>query len=85
MQRAIDRLGRPAEFLRPMLADELIARGTTRYSPPLISCGLYHAMRFGSDRALRAGLFALGYLTLAQCVLLYVLLTRWLRRSLCLT
>lgn len=132
LQRAIDRLGRPAAFLRPMLADELIARGTARYSAPLISRGLYHALRSGSGRALRAGLFGVGYLllaifaamtvlkpffgdnvglirgadgsltfgivsasggqdllglwsvplTLALCVLLYVLLTRWLRRSL---
>lgn len=132
LQRAIDRLGRPADFLRPMLADELIARGTARYSAPLISRGLYHALRSGSGRALRAGLFGVGYLllaifsamtvlkpffgdnvglirgadgsltfgivsasggqdllglwsvplTLALCVLLYVLLTRWLRRSL---
>lgn len=132
LQRAIHRLGRPADFLRPMLADELIARGTARYSAPLISRGLYHAIRSGSGRALRAGLFALGYLllaifatmtvlkpffgdnvglirgpdgsltfgivstaggqdllglwsvplTLALCLLLYVLLTRWLRRSL---
>ena len=132
LQRAIDRLGRPTDFLRPILADELIARGTARYSAPLISRGLYHAIWSGSGRALRAGLFGIGYLliaifavmtvlkpfyadniglirgpdgsltfgivstsggqdllglwsvplTLALCGLLYVLLTRWLRRSL---
>lgn len=65
LQRAIDRLGRPADFLRPMLADELIKRGTSRYSAPLISRGLYHTIRSGSGRALRASLFALGYLLLA--------------------
>lgn len=65
LRRAINRLGRPADFLRPMLADELIERGTARYSAPLISRGLYHAIRSGSDRAVRAGLFALGYLLLA--------------------
>ena len=64
LQRAIDLLGRPADFLRPMLADGLIERGTARYSAPLISRGLYHAVRSGSGRALRASLFALGYLLL---------------------
>ena len=132
LQRAIQRLGRPEDFLRPLLADGLIERGTARYSAPLISRGLYHAIRSGSGRAGRAGLFALGYLllvifaamtvlkpffgdyvglirgangsltfgmvstdggedllglwsvplTLALCALLYVLLTRLLRRSL---
>ena len=64
LQRAIDRLGRPGDFLRPMLANELIARGTARYSAPLISRGLYHAIRSGSGRALRAGLFGLALLGL---------------------
>ena len=132
LQRAIQRLGRPEDFLRPLLADGLIERGTARYSAPLISRGLYHAIRSGSGRAGRAGLFALGYLllvifaamtvlkpffgdhvglirgangsltfgmvstgggedllglwsvplTLALCALLYILLTRLLRRSL---
>ena len=64
LQRAIQRLGRPEDFLRPLLADGLIERGTARYSAPLISRGLYHAIRSGSGRAGRAGLFALGYLLL---------------------
>ena len=132
LQRAIQRLGRPEDFLRPLLADGLIELGTARYSAPLISRGLYHAIRSGSGRAGRAGLFAMGYLllvifaamtvlkpffgdhvglirgangslifgmvstgggedllglwsvplTLALCALLYILLTRLLRRSL---
>ena len=65
LQRAIDRLGRPADFLRPMLADQLIERGTAIYSAPLISRGLYHSIRSGSGLALRACLFAFGYLLLA--------------------
>lgn len=65
LQRAIDRLGHPADYLRPMLADGLIERGTARYSAPLISRGLYHSFRSGARRAMRASLFAFGYLLLA--------------------
>lgn len=130
LRRAIARLGQPSEFLRPMLADELLERGAQTYDPSLISRGLYHTIRSGSRRALTAIAFAAGYiflaifavmtllkpffsnhvglirgpngsltfglvadgagedllglwsipLTLALCVLLYVLLTRALRR-----
>ena len=73
LQRAIDRLGRPADFLRPMLADELIDRGTASGSMPLISRGLYHAIRSGSGRALRAAVFAFGYLLLGIFAVMSVL------------
>ncbi|WP_294136898.1 hypothetical protein [Sphingobium sp.] len=73
LQRAIDRLGRPADFLRPMLADELIDRGTAKGSILLISRGLYHAVRSGSGRALRAAVFALGYVLLGIFAVMTVL------------
>ena len=65
LQRAIGRLGQPSEFLRPMLADELLERGARTYDPSLISRGLYHTIRSGSRRALSAIAFAAGYILLA--------------------
>ena len=65
LRRAIDRLGQPSEFLRPMLADELLQRGTQSYNPSLISRGLYHTIRGGSRRAFTAITFAAGYIALA--------------------
>lgn len=65
LRRAIDRLGQPSEFLRPMLADELIERGARTYDPSLISRGLYHTIRAGSRRAFSAMAFAAGYIVLA--------------------
>lgn len=65
LRRAIERLGQPSEFLRPMLADELIERGARTYDPSLISRGLYHTIRSGSRRAFSAVAFAAGYVVLA--------------------
>lgn len=65
LRRAIDRLGQPSEFLRPMLADELIERGARTYDPSLITRGLYHTVRSGSRRAFSAMAFAAGYIVLA--------------------
>lgn len=65
LRRAINRLGQPSEFLRPMLADELLQRGTQSYNPSLISRGLYHTIRGGSRRAFTAIAFAAGYIALA--------------------
>ncbi|MFW2351502.1 hypothetical protein [Qipengyuania sp.] len=66
IQRAIERLGQPSEFLRPMLADELLERGARTYDPALISRGLYHTIRSGSRRAFSAIAFAAGYILLAN-------------------
>lgn len=65
LRRAIDRLGQPSEFLRPMLAEELLERGAQSYNPSLISRGLYHTIRSGSRRAFTAIAFAAGYIALA--------------------
>lgn len=73
LERAITRLGDPADYLRPLLSDALIARGGETYDPLTISRGLYHALRSGSARALRGGLFALGYAVLAILAVMSVL------------
>jgi hypothetical protein len=39
LDAALSRLGRPIDYLRPLLADEMIERGTLTYSPIMIIRG----------------------------------------------
>lgn len=77
LRSAIHRLGRPADYLRPMLADQLLARGTQTYSPKPIARGLYYSLKLGSTRAATAAGFALGYLLLAIFALMALLKPIW--------
>jgi hypothetical protein len=77
LQAAIDRLGRPADYLHPLLADELLERGSRTYHPAPIARGLYHAVRSGSYRALVGALFALGYGLLASFTAMALLKPLW--------
>lgn len=74
---ALARLGRPIDYLRPLLADELIARGTRTYSPVTIARGLANALLAGSRRTVLALAFGLGYLLLALFVVMAVLKPLW--------
>ncbi len=65
LDAALSRLGRPIDYLRPLLADELIERGTLTYSPITIAWGLCYAVMAGSRRAVIGLAFGLGYLLLA--------------------
>jgi len=65
LDAALSRLGRPIDYLRPLLADELIKRGTQTYSPITIARGLSYAVMAGSRRAVIGVAFGLGYLLLA--------------------
>jgi len=65
LDTALSRLGRPIDYLRPLLADELIERGTQTYSPITIARGLSYAVMAGSRRAVIGLAFGLGYLLLA--------------------
>lgn len=65
LDAALARLGRPIDYLRPLLADEMIERGTRTYSPITIARGLSHAILAGSRRAVMGLTFGLGYLLLA--------------------
>ena len=65
LDAALSRLGRPIDYLRPLLADELIERGTLTYSPITIARGLSHSVMAGSRRAVIGLVFGLGYLLLA--------------------
>lgn len=77
LQAAIGRLGRPADYLRPLLADELLDRGTRNYNPAPIAQGLYHSVRAGSSRAVLGAAFGLGYLLLAAFAAMALLKPLW--------
>lgn len=38
------RLGRTADYLRSLIADELLDRGTRTYNSVPLACGLYHGV-----------------------------------------
>ncbi len=74
---ALSRLGQPADYLRPLIADQLIERGTRSYSPSLIARGLSHSVLAGSRRAAIALGFGLGYLLLAIFAGMAILKPLW--------
>lgn len=64
MRAAIARLGKPRDYLRPMVADSLLERGAATYHPVLLAKGLYQSL-FGGLRAFAVGVgFAAGYFLL---------------------
>ena len=77
LELALARLGRPADYLRPLLADELIERGTRTYSPMTIARGLSYSVLAGSRRAVIGLGFGFGYLMLAIFVGMAVLKPLW--------
>ena len=77
LDAALSRLGRPIDYLRPLLADELIERGTRTYSPVTIARGISYAVMAGSGRAVIALGFGLGYLFLAIFTAMAVLKPLW--------
>ena len=74
---ALSRLGQPAEYLRPLVADQLIERGTRSHSPVTIARGLSHSVLAGSRRAVIALGFGLGYLLLAIFAGMAILKPLW--------
>ncbi|MGH6613523.1 hypothetical protein [Sphingomonas sp.] len=77
LDAALSRLGRPIDYLRPLLADELIERGTRTYSPIMIGRGLFHAIMAGSRRTVIALAFGIGYLLLAIFAAMAALKPLW--------
>jgi hypothetical protein len=77
LDAALSRLGRPIDYLRPLLADELIERGTRSYSPVTIARGISYAVMAGSRRAAIALIFGIGYLSLAIFTGMAVLKPLW--------
>lgn len=74
---ALSRLGEPADYLRPLIADQLIERGTRSYSPSMIARGLSHSVLAGSRRTAIALGFGLGYLLLAIFACMAILKPLW--------
>ena len=77
LEHAIGRLGRPAEYLHPLIADELLDRGTRTYNPAPIARGLYFSLLAGPTRALVAAGFGIGYLLLAAFTAMALLKPFW--------
>lgn len=77
LDRALSHLGQPADYLRPLLADQLIERGTRTYSPVTITRGLLQSVMAGSRRAVIALAFGLGYLLLAIFAGMVILKPLW--------
>lgn len=77
LDAALSRLGRPLDYLRPLIADELIERGTLTYSPITIARGLSYAVMAGSRRAVIGLAFGLGYLLLAIFAAMALLKPLW--------
>lgn len=77
LARAMGRLGRPAEYLRPLIAEHLLEQGARSYRPAPIARGLYHSLKLGSTRAVVAGGFALGYAMLAAFAAMALLKPVW--------
>jgi hypothetical protein len=77
LRAALARLGQPIDYLRPILADELIDRGTRTYNPLTIARGLVYAIMAGSRRAAVAAAFVIGYLLLAVLTAMAVLKPLW--------
>ena len=77
LKGALQRLGTPMDYLRPLIADDLLERGARTYRPTLIARGLLHSMLAGSKRAAIAVSFGLGYLFLAAFAVLALLKPVW--------
>lgn len=77
LDAALARLGQPIEYLRPLLADDLIEQGTRTYSPITIARGLAYAVMAGSRRTAIALAFGIGYLLLAIFTAMAVLKPLW--------
>jgi hypothetical protein len=61
VKAAIARLGRPGDFLRPMLADHLLEEGAGNFHPRLLAEGLYHNAFGGLKAGIISVAFGLAY------------------------
>lgn len=77
MERALARLGRPADYLHAALADQYLETGTRSYNPVTLARGLSHGLRAGAGAALPLIGFALGYVLLAVFAAMAALKPFW--------
>ncbi|HEY4953937.1 MAG TPA: hypothetical protein VII02_03530 [Gemmatimonadaceae bacterium] len=61
VKAAIARLGRPRDFLRPILADHLLEKGASTFHPRLLAEGLYHNVFGGLKAGVISVAFGVGY------------------------
>ncbi|KAA3608757.1 MAG: hypothetical protein D8M58_18645 [Calditrichaeota bacterium] len=59
---AIEKLGEPHEFLKPVVSDKLLQRGTKTLSPKTLLTGLAYKLTGGIGSLFMALLFGTGYL-----------------------
>jgi uncharacterized membrane protein len=59
---AIDRLGEPEIFLRPLIADRYMTRASRTLSPKDVARGLYFSLFTGFKKAVISSLLGLGYI-----------------------
>ncbi|UCE22747.1 MAG: hypothetical protein JSV46_11220 [Candidatus Aminicenantes bacterium] len=59
---AIDRLGEPEIFLRPLIADRYMTRASRTLSPKDVARGLYFSLFTGFKKAVISFLLGLGYI-----------------------
>lgn len=70
LKAALEKLGRPIDYLHPILGDRYIARATRTFSPVAVGKGLFHSILSGGGRLLAASLLALGYMFIAIFVII---------------
>lgn len=59
---AIEKIGEPEEFLRPMMADYLLSRASRTMNPRTVIKGLYYNLFGGLKKSLVSLLYGVGYL-----------------------
>lgn len=70
LKAALERLGRPIDYLHPVLGERYIFRATRTYSPVAVGKGLFHTILAGGGRLLTASLFGLGYLFITVLIVI---------------
>jgi uncharacterized membrane protein len=70
---AIDRLGEPEIFLRPLIADRYMTRASRTLSPKDVARGLYFSLFTGFKKAVISSLLGLGYILVFVLALMALL------------
>jgi uncharacterized membrane protein len=77
---AIEKMGEPEEYLKPMVADKLLNKASNTMSPLIILKGLYYYIYGGIKRFVVSFSFIMGYI-LTLCFLLIAILKFFMPNS----
>jgi uncharacterized membrane protein len=77
---AIEKMGEPEEYLKPMVADKLLTKASNTMSPLIILKGLYYYLYGGIKRFIVSLSFIMGYI-LALCFLVIAILKFFIPNS----